>query len=351
MRPLLLVFVFFLLNGCKKETIDSDLGVSFTYEPKEIRDGVRVGEIYKTGNFAAFTDLAYFNQSWFAVFRVGTEHVGGINGQIKILRSDDAMATWKIEKIIEIDSLDLRDPKLAVDSLNKSLYINFFGSNNNTVENFLISYNDRSWGTPYEITYDDQKDKFVFWRLTYRGGKMYCAAYRTPIFGGYSVDNIGLFEGEQNFRHYKTLGRVELGGSANEATVRFDDNNKMYFLIRAERTNVALGFASAPNYNKVKWLNTASLVRLASPNFLIYKGKLIITGRDVEEKTFKLFYYDPITSKVIRKFTFPSGYETGYGGMSFNPANKNELLITYYSITSSKSYIELARIDLEKFLQ
>lgn len=53
------------------------------------------------------------------------------------------------------------------------------------------------------------------------------------------------------------------------------------------------------------------------------------------------------------RWIFPGGYEAGCGGMVYNPKNKNDLWISYYSIENggSGSNIYLAKMDLEKVLK
>ena len=143
---------------------------------------------------------------------------------------------------------------------------------------------------------------------------------------------------------------MNLGKSPSEATIRFDGNNNMYFLIRREIANVALGYSTPADYTKVTFIEDPLSTRLSSPNFLFYNNKLLICGRDQDDLKFKLFSYNLTTNKVEKRFTFPSGGETGYGGMSFNPANKDELWISYYVINDHWSYIKLIKMNLKTFL-
>jgi hypothetical protein len=349
----------YFFYGCKKDIISNDIGNTFKYEPKEITPGMSLGEVYDTYDFAAFTDIVYYDNAWYVTFRVGRKHLGGINGQIKILRSTDAVI-WKVDYIIDNDSLDLRGPKFVLDTPNNKLYINFFGGINQTintaefrVHNFLVTYTAATgYGNPEEITDNNAAgDKYAFWRYTYHKGKIYSAAYHIPILGGYATDNICLFNDNDNYKDYTALGKLVLGKSPNEATIRFDANDKMYLLIRRETAHVALGISEPSDYSKVNWIDDPLGIRLSSPNFLFYNGKLLICGRDQDKLTFKFFSYNLTTNKVEKEFTFPSGVETGYGGMSFNPANKDELFMSYYIITHGKSYIYLAKVDLKTFLQ
>jgi hypothetical protein len=364
----ILIFCFmYFFYGCKKDIITNDIGSTFKYEPKKIAPGMNLGEVYDTYDFAAFTDIVYYDNAWYVTFRVGRKHLGGINGEIKILKSTDAV-TWKVDYIIENDSLDLRDPKFILDTSNNKLYINFFGafdqptSSMYRVHNFFAPYSSNSSDQDYfnEITNDNtENEKFAFWRYTYYKGKMYCAAFRVPLLGGYTTDNICLFNNNNNisnsnnkyYNNYATVGKLVLGKSPNEATIRFDQNDKMYLLIRRETANVILGTSEPSDYSKVKWIDDPLGIRLSSPNFLFYHDKLLICGRDQDKLTFKFFSYNLTTNKIEKQFTLPSGVETGYGGMSFNPFNKDELFMSYYIITNDKSYIYLAKVDLKTFLQ
>lgn len=348
----------FLAASCTKDVITNDLGESFSYNSKMLTDGVVIGDIYSTGNFASFTDIAHYNNFWYVIFRTGTKHIGGLNGEIKILKSTDAL-TWTVDKIFKNDSLDLRDPKLIVDTADNELYISFPGIINNPqdpdyrLHNFISSYNNASGYDEARIIDIDSsvKERFAFWRYTYHKGKTYSASFKVPLQGGYINDNICLFDDNNDFRKYKSLGKLKLGSSPNEATIRFDEKDKMYFLIRREVANAALGFSNPPEYTNVTWLEDPLAMKLSSPNFLFYNNRLLICGRDQDDLKFKFMTYDPATNKIQNKFTFPSGMETGYAGMSFNPLNKDELFISYYVINDNTSFIKLIRMDLKTFLK
>jgi len=56
---------------------------------------------------------------------------------------------------------------------------------------------------------------------------------------------------------------------------------------------------------------------------------------------------------VIKQMEFPGGYEVGYGGMSMNPANKDELWISYYSIENGglRTNIYLVKMNLKEVIK
>jgi hypothetical protein len=345
----------FVLYACKKESaLINDDGVVYNLAIVKVDSGIDIGDIYKTKNFSAFTDIAYFNGLWYVVFRIGTSHSGGEDGQIKILTSADGEA-WKVMDNIAVNSFDLRDPKLTIDSLNNNLYLSFFGRNvlkhgRVDAENYFteLDKSANNWQPLKQIQYNKiNNDQFIFWRYTYHKGKMYCIAYSKSVAD--SAKSLALFVSDNNFFSYTFLGNLKLYGSPSETTLRFAENDSMYFIPRTETINSPIG-VSLPDYKNVNWINNPLYSVLASPDFLLYKNKLLITARDSKTQTFKFFCYNPTRKTVEKVYTFPSGYETGYGGMSFNPHNPDELWVTYYSATNDSTSIKLAKISLPKFL-
>jgi len=356
LQPLLCVVLF---CSCKKDKdkaftdqIVNDIDSVFTYEPTKFAEGIKLGVIYKTTNFAAFTDIAYYHNSWYVVFRAGTSHAKGQAGKIKVLKSKDGV-NWKVSHIIALPDVDLRDPKLTIDTLNDELYMSFFGLSNKQRRNFLTEYNagGSTWSSTETIDIEgDPNSQHILWRLTYHKNRVYSAAYKPATSSSEINNNIGLYESEPRFRRFKQIGRLDLAGDPNEATIRFDSANRMYFIIRTEASNSPIGISEPPFYHKVKWVPDAFIMRVSSPNFLFYKGKLLITGRDGKTGVFKLFSYDLKTMKVQKVYTLPSGKETGYAGMSFNPDNPDELFVSYYAILPNESVIYLAKVNMKIFL-
>ena len=354
--PILLLFCV-LITCCKKESaLINDTGAVFNFVTIKADSAIDIGDIYTSQNFAAFTDLAYYNGLWYTAFRIGTAHAGGENGQIKILTSADGYV-WKVMDNIAMKNVDLRGPMLTIDSLSNSLFLTFFSRNVSKngqvdIKNYIteLDKTKNSWTSFKQVKYDNAiRSQFVFWRYTYHKGKMYCVAYRNPV-GIDSVKNLCLFVNNNNdFLSYKLITNLNLTATSSETTLRFTEQDSMYIIARTESINSPIGI-SLPDYKNVSWLYNPLLTILASPNFLFYKNKLLITGRDSKQHSFKFFCYNPALKTVEKVYTFPSGYETGYGGMSFNPHNPDELWVTYYSVTNSGTSIKLAKINLPAFL-
>jgi hypothetical protein len=355
--PGLLICLFIFFSTCKKEsTIINDTGTIFNFASVKADSGIDIGDIYQTKNFAAFTDIAYYNGLWYSVFRIGTSHANGENGQIKVLTSADG-TVWKVMSNIGVHNIDLRDPKLTVDSAKNNLYLSFFGRNalkhgRVDIQNYITQLDKatNSWTPIRQIQYNHVNgNQFIFWRYTYQKGKMYCIAYRSPV-GVDSIKNLCLFISSNDFLSYKSVGGLlNLTGSSSETTLRFAENDSMYLIARTETINSPIG-VSLPPYEHVAWINNPLGTILASPDFLFYKNKLLITGRDSQKRSFKFFCYNTTSKKVEKVYTFPSGYETGYGGMSFNPNRPDELWVTYYSTDDNSTSIKLAKINLTQFL-
>ena len=90
---------------------------NFNYVKAEnlnLRDTVTVTKIWDQGVYQAFTDLIRFNGAFYCSFREGKNHVGAENnGKVRIIRSKDGK-DWQSVALLEINGLDLRDPKLSV---------------------------------------------------------------------------------------------------------------------------------------------------------------------------------------------------------------------------------------------
>ena len=74
---------------------------------------VSIERIWDRATHSAFTDLIQFKGRLYCTFREGDGHIPGLNGLIRVLRSDDG-ANWQSIALLEERGIDLRDPKLSV---------------------------------------------------------------------------------------------------------------------------------------------------------------------------------------------------------------------------------------------
>ena len=75
--------------------------------------------IWEEGVHNAFGDIIRFKNNYYVSFREGINHVGSENnGKVRIIRSRDGKK-WESAALLQIDGIDLRDPKISVTPENK----------------------------------------------------------------------------------------------------------------------------------------------------------------------------------------------------------------------------------------
>src|SRR5262245_30569496 len=81
-------------------------------EPQPPAELVQVRRIWDRERHNAFTDLAWFRNRWYCVFREGSAHESP-DGELRLIRSADG-ANWVSEARFTSPAADLRDPRLLV---------------------------------------------------------------------------------------------------------------------------------------------------------------------------------------------------------------------------------------------
>lgn len=358
-RLLFAIGLLIIFEGCSKDKIGltDDEGKTFQYSNTPLQPGITYGSIYFSSSFNAFTDLAYFNGKWIAVFREGTAHADNNPGRIKIVTSKDGNR-WEVENVLSLDSVDLRDPKLMVDTLGKQMFITFFGrdfrpTTDRFFRNYVVGYTDSvKMENAKEILEDWPVAKdYVLWRWTVLNNQSYAMAYRLATYTD-TTTNLCLTIADAGFKKHVIHKKINLSGQPTETTLRFDKTKKMYLMVRIDGGSTRIGYSDPP-YNDFTWMLNGGIPRLASPNFIIRDSLLIITGRTNEDQKFRFYIYNKSTMNVIKQMEFPGGYEVGYGGMSMNPANKDELWISYYSIENGglRTNIYLVKMNLKEVIK
>jgi hypothetical protein len=341
----------FSFTACTKsrDKLPDNIGETFEFQEQFVADGISLGTVYITGKFNAFTDLIYYKKKWMVVFREGTAHAGGVNGRIKLLISGDGQK-WTVKSIYSAP-VDLRDPKFLLDSSTNELFITCFGlryvNGNRVSSNYITKYDDTQSKTRLLPIETDRTDdyNYILWRYTHLKANNFCMAYAFDNNETDSSRRLLLFKSISRIR-FKSIVEMKLEGLPSECTIKFLQDT-MYLAIRAEYMRAYLGY-SLPPYDKFVWLKNKDLPALAAPDFVFYKSTLLLSGRDLGDKKFKLFIYDLATQKVKRTFTFPGGYEVGYSGMCINPSNQDELWLSYYSIEEKgASRIYVAKVNLK----
>ncbi|MGA8165275.1 MAG: hypothetical protein WB791_09670 [Waddliaceae bacterium] len=309
---------------------------------------VSVKKIWDQAPHNALTDLIYFGEKWYCVFREGDAHVEGRDGVIRIIQSLDG-ENWKPAALFQEEGVDLRDPKLSLTS-NHQLMLLYEGVHVNRDDRIIVrqprtafSDNGKNWSSRRKILSPHE----WLWRLTWHREKAYGASYRLSNPREPEKEwMITLFE-SSNGIDYTKMTQWEIHGHPSEATLQFQNNGDMIALVRRE-AYAWIGW-SPPPYRIWKWSQTRH--HLGGPHFLILPdGNMWASGRLVEKNPYGIFQKTAIaamTRKTLQPvLVLPSGGEDcSYPGMVFR---ENLLWVSYYSSHEGKTAIYLAKIDLTR---
>lgn len=320
------------------------------------QDSIVVSKIWDQAGHQAFTDLIRFNKMFYCSFREGENHVASAsNGKIRVLQSKDGNS-WQSIALLEINGLDLRDPKLSI-TPDKRIMITLAGAVfENGVPRVLVpmtSFSDKNgmnFSIPVKAVLDAsiQPAQDWIWRVTWHDGIGYGINYalkenakdRTTLKKDAWVIYLMKTKDGINFENVSKLDVVDL---PNESTIRFDKHGKMYVLIRREEKDRmgVLAESSAPykdwNYNALSY-------RLGGPNFIFLdSSKLLIGTRIYDAGPSTGFYTTDLKGNILKTLKLPSGGDTSYPGVLIF---KKKAWVSYYSSHEGKASIYLAKIPL-----
>lgn len=306
-----------------------------------------VTKIYDTDEYSAFTDLIRFRNAFYCSFRVGSSHVGGQDGKVRIIRSLDGNR-WERVALLEKPGIDLRDPKLSVTPDGQIMVIiggSVYDGKNLLARRPQVSFSDptgRSFSAPEDVEVkpdDGKKDRWI-WRVLWKDDTGYGINYRTRSEKFRSLHLVTTKDGV----HFDERSTLKVNGLPNESTIRFDDKENMYVLIRREGDDkMGMIARSKPPYTRWKYKKLD--FRLGGPNFLILnKKKWVMGSRKYKDEVKTQILVTNPKGKVKKTFLLPSGGDTSYPGMLvFN----DELWVTYYSSHEEGTNIYLTKIPLK----
>ena len=294
-----------------------------------------VERIWDRGEHNAFTDLVRYRDRWWCTFREAQAHGASI-GKVRVIVST-AGHKWDSAALLELDGVDLRDPKLSVMPDGKLMLI-MGGSLYDAQGQYLtraprvaFSREGRQWTTPKTLLAEDH----WLWRVTWRDG------------WGWSVSKLGEGRDPRRGMLYRTRDGIDWQWvtefrlpnntwNASETTLRFLPNDELVALTRPHWIGT-----SRPPYTKWKWTKMSE--RIGGPNFIrLPDGRLWASGRRYgAQATTTLALMTPTSYKPL--LTLPSGGDCSYPGMVWHAGL---LWMSYYSSHEGKTSIYLARIQL-----
>lgn len=315
---------------------------------------VSIHKIWDKASFSAFTDLIYFKNRWYCVFRESNAHQNGQNGTIRIIESVNGENWESVASFIETD-VDLRDPKLSETPDGRlmllcggTVYEKRQGKRDRYVtrQPRVAFSSDAVHWTPLQPILEPHE---WLWRVTWHQGKAYGVSYRHSN-SRYLRRKwfITLFESDDG-THYKKIRQWPLTHHPNESTLRFLPTGEMIALVRREKRWTAGAYIgiSKPPYKRWKWHETKHY--FGGPNFLVLPDHSMIAGGRLLLKTpygyqAKTILADMDLEKLTPALVLPSGGDTSYPGMVLKDG---VLWVSYYSSHEGKTAIYLAKIQIK----
>lgn len=312
---------------------------------------VRVEKIWDHGAHNAFTDLIFWQDSWWCTFREAEDHIGG-DGAIQVLNSKDGKA-WKSVARLTERGVDLRDPKFSVTPDNR-LMLNCGGSiyEGKTFKGkrsrVLFSKDGITWTAPQPILSENE----WCWRVTWHDGVAYAAVYRSTTTSNVPGPEwtMTIYSGTDGV-NWKLVKQLDVAGRPNETTLRFTSDGEMIALVRREAGDRMgwVGRAKAP-YTDWKW--QPSNHRFGGQNFIqLPDGRWIVGTRDYRGATTagstkgsRTIIAELESNGHLKTLvTLPSDNDTSYPGLVWH---NDQLAVSYYSTHEGKTSIYFAEVKL-----
>jgi hypothetical protein len=297
---------------------------------------VEVRRIWDRAPHNAFTDLIRFRDRWFCTFREADKHVGGEDGTIRVLTSDDGRA-WESAALLTEHGVDLRDPKLSI-TPDGRLMLLFGGSvyRGKTLVSrrprVAFSGDGRGWTAPTPVLADGH----WLWRVTWHEGTAYGVSYLGS--GSRAI----LYRSRDGLE-YEPIVEWDVPG-ANETTLRVMTDGEMLALVRSDTGDKQGRIGSSrPPYERWSWQEIGH--RLGGPDFIrLPDGRLVAGSREIPpagKATTVIARMDRRSYEPI--LTLPSGGDTSYPGLVWH---EGLLWVSYYASHEGRTNIYLARVKL-----
>ncbi len=316
------------------------------------KEAVEIKRIWDHGGHNAFTDITFFKNKLYIVFREADNHIpnkdNSGNGKIRILTSSDG-EYWESAGLIELNGVDLRDPKISV-TAKKRLMIAMGGSKYDQQElKSIVSYvslsdpNGNKFSAPEPIVLPEQiKSDFDWlWRVTWYDKVGYGVVYQSNVDGEPGKSKAYLVKTEKG-TEYEFITELNIEGDPNEATIRFLTGAEMMMIVRRGGGDQMgmMGTSKAP-YTDWTWEKLD--FELGGPNFEVIPINKILIGTRVNgpDGPYSALLLGKKGEEFKEVMKLPSGGDTGYPGFY---SIAGYVWLSYYSSHEGKTSIYYARI-------
>ncbi len=301
-----------------------------------------VEKIWDYAEHNALTDLIYYNNYFYCVFRESDAHVFGQDGIVRVIRSRNG-DHWEPHSTVEKNGVDLRDPKLSITPDNQLMLLveEVVYEDEKALSRFSsVSFFKNEWSSLQTIC----RPFDWLWRITWHKGTAWGVSYRP----GKDRWRLWLWKSE-NGLDWSSVMEWDIPDGPNETTLRFTDDDTMVALVRRNfKTNGHAWIGtSRPPYTVWKWKETKH--HLGGPDFIILPDQQMwAAGRIVERNPYGWFQKTALLrmslDKIEPALLLPSGgIDCSYPGMVYHDRC---LWLSYYSSHEEKTAIYLAQIEL-----
>lgn len=291
---------------------------------------MRIQTLFSSEQHNAFTDLIYFNQAWYGVFRQGTTHMS-LDGQIVILTSSDAQS-WHEHSRLSWQGGDLRDPKL---SINPQQQLIMSAGMRWAVPS---TFNSRLYSLAWQLHPDNQAWLLSWdsdtaegtwrWATTWHQGYAYSVGY-----GG--ADQQGCLYRSLDGLHWQAWLKPFFPDArvfSNETSL-VSDGERLVCLTRRDAPGGIKALWGQAQGDAQRWQWQTLPLAIGGPKLLkLSNGEWVMAVRRINFKRrtakTRLYKWKPKTGRVKLWRTLPSGGDCSYAGLV---EREGVLYISYYS--------------------
>lgn len=299
----------------------------------------QVRKVWDRGGHNAFTDICWFKNHFWLVFREASHHISD-DGIVVVLKSKDGIH-WELSTELKLSGSDLRDPKLVV-MPDQRLLMTVAGvkraMDGAPLQSYLYFSDDGvNWAEPKPVGLLNH----WLWRTRFIGGLGYGVSYNSSL----EVTTLYKLNDQYDFDKLcdPLFSLQEQGlGYPNEHDLFPLADNKMGCLLRrdADTATAQLGVANAPF---VDWAWQDLGVKIGGPVVLpLNNGSLLTVVRLYEPARTSVCELDEKTSSLKELLPLPSGGDTSYAGLV---EHNGRIWCSYYSSHEGKAAIYVAELD------
>lgn len=302
--------------------------------------------LWQSNQHCAFTDLVYYNQTWYCVFREGSTHMS-LDGCIVVLTSDNAVS-WHKHSVLSWQGGDLRDPKLSVAPNNTLIItagIRWAVATTKASQIYSVAWlladPLQDWLAP---VLDTTSEGTWRWATTWHQSFAYSVGYAGHDQQGCLYRSKDGLNWQAWIKPFFPKAKV----LSNESSL-VSHGETLLCLTRRDKAGGAKALLGMTGAYHQSWTWKTLPVAIGGPKLLrLSNGEWVMAVRRINYKRVtaktRLYKLNPTTGRVTLWRTLPSGGDCSYAGMV---EKEGHLYVSYYSShLNQQTVIFLAVIKL-----